>query len=36
MEKELENRDATPFGCSNRIPCTWVCDYGGIAFETYL
>ena len=24
MEKCRKNRDATPFGCSNRIPCTWM------------
>lgn len=33
MEKELENGNATPFGCSFHRACTWVCAYGGYRID---
>lgn len=30
MEKCRKNRDATPFGCDDSIPCTWLCGRGGL------
>lgn len=35
MEKCRKNRDATPFGCDDSIPCTWLCGRGGLRSSNF-
>lgn len=35
MEKCRKNRDATPFGCGDSIPCTWLCGRGGLLSSNF-